>query len=140
MLGKKLLSWMDEHERTPGYLCRKSGLALDELIALITGDALPTDANLTTLAEATGLPREQMESNVGDLEAGQPATDPLHCLTVKEVAALMHVSEDTVRWEMDEGVLGHITVGQRAKRVPRAALEQRLSEWRTKSEGGMGWH
>ena len=28
MLGETLLSWMDEHERTTGYLCRKSGLSL----------------------------------------------------------------------------------------------------------------
>ena len=130
MVGRKLLSWMDEQERTPGYLCRISGLTLDDLIALITGDAVPNDEALAALAEATGVPREQLQSHGVDPEAAELATDPLRCLTVKQVSALMQVSEDTVRWEMDEGVLGSITIGQRVKRVPIAALEQRLSAWR----------
>ena len=129
MLGKRLLSWMDEHERTIGYLCRKAGVPLDHLIGLITGEVAPDEEVLGRLVKATGLLPEQLESEGAAPGVGD-AADPLRCLTVKEVAARMRVSEDTVRWEMDAGVLGSITIGQRVKRVPISALEQRLAAWR----------
>ena len=138
MMGKHLLLWMHEQERTPAYLCRISGLTLDELIALITGDAVPSDEAVAALTEATGVPREQLESNGADREVGERGTDPLRCFTVKEVAALLQVSEDTVRAEIESGALGSVTIGLRVKRVPRAALEKRLSTWRRIDDGGMG--
>lgn len=79
---------------------------LDELIELVTGNAAPTDEALAALAEATGIPREQLESNLADPEAGQPATDPLRCLTVKQVAALLQVSEETVEKRWNSGWQG----------------------------------
>ena len=140
MLGKQLLSWMDEHERTPGFLCRNSGLALDELIELITGVVVPDEAVLGRLAETTGLLPEQLQQQAADQAVGKREVDPLRCFTVKEVARLLQVSEDTIRAEMDSGVLGSITIGQRVKRVPVSALEQRLSAWREKPGGVTGCH
>ena len=111
MVGKQLLSWMDEHERTPAYVCRKAGLELDELIALITGEVAPEEEVLSRLVEATGLLPEQLQSAEAE-PVSERIIDPLRCLTVKEVAALMQASEDTVRAEIDSGILGSITVGQ----------------------------
>lgn len=130
MLGALLLGWMEEQERTVGFLCRKSGLTIDELIALITGAVAPTDTVLAALAEATGVPLERLQTSAADVEVGERKLDPLHCLTVKQVAALLQVSEDTVRAEIDAGTLGSITVGQRVKRIPREALDARLAGWR----------
>jgi len=140
MVGKLILSWMDEHERTPGYLCRKSGLTLDEIIDLITGAVVPTDTALEALAEATGLPPDQLQANAADLAVSEREPDPLHCLTVKQVAELLQVSPDTVRAEMDSGALGSITFGQRVKRIPREALERRLATCRGAGGGEQGWH
>ena len=112
MVGKHLLSWMDEHERTPGYLCRRSGLSLEELIELITGN-VPAELLLDCLAESTGIPRELLQPSSPEPAVGAPGPDPLRCLTVKEAAALLQVSEDTVRSEIDSGALGSVTIGQR---------------------------
>ena len=60
---------------------------------------------------------------------GKPV-DSLRCYTVKQVAQRLNVSPDTVRSEIETGSLGSITVGQRAKRIPQEALEERLSRWR----------
>ena len=139
MVGKSILEWMVEQDRTVAYLARQADLETEMLIGVIAGGAVPTDDAVAALAEATGIPREQLQSNGVNPEDVEFLTDPLRCLTVKEVAARMKVSEDTVRWEMDAGVLGHITIGQRVKRIPVSALEKRLSGWRTKSEGGTGW-
>lgn len=129
MLGKQLLSWMDEHERTPGYLCRKAGVGLDQLISLIVGEVVPDEEVLCRLVEATGLLPEQLQSAEADSGA-EEAIDPLSCLTVKDVAALLQVSTDTVRSEIDAGALGSILLGQRVRRIPREALEQRIAGWR----------
>lgn len=44
------------------------------------------------------------------------------------------MSTDTVRSEMDSGALGYIIVGQRVRRIPHEALEQRISRWRGESD------
>ena len=68
---------------------------------------------------------------VGDLlSADRPAVaevHPLQCYTVREVAHLWGVSTDTVRTEMRSGVLRYVVVGERAHRIPHAALERRLT-------------
>ena len=112
-------------------------MPLDRLIALITGAVTPDEEVLSRLVKATGLVPEELQT----CEAGpvaERAIDSLRCLTVKEVAELLRVSEDTVRAEMDSGPLGSIIIGQRVRRIPREALEQRLSGWRGAAGGEMG--
>lgn len=130
MLGRFLISWMYEQERTPVYLCREAGVDPDKLIDLIVGAAAPGEDTLNRLAEATGLPLDQLRQAAADQAAGTREDDPLRCFRVRDVAQILQVSEDTVRAEMDSGSLGSVTFGQRVKRVPREALEQRLSQWR----------
>ena len=130
MLGRNLMKWMYEHERTPVYLCRRAGMDPDDLIDLIVGTAEPGEGILNRLAEATELPLDQLQTSAADRAVGERATDPLRCYTVKETANRMSVSPDTVRSEMDSGALGYIIVGQRARRIPHQALEERLGRWR----------
>lgn len=130
MVGKTILAWMDEHERHPGYLARKAGLSAGALIALIVGEDAAIPAELKALEEAMALAPGQLVEAASENAGGVGAKkDPLTCLTVKEVAARMQVSEDTVRKEMELGMLHCITVGQRVKRIPWAALQQRLDRW-----------
>ena len=123
-IGETILTWMGANDRTLGYLARTSNLETDRIIALITAQSPPTHEDLEALAEVTAM-------GVGDLlSADRPAVaevHPLQCYTVREVAHLLGVSTDTVRTEMRSGVLRYVVVGERAHRIPHAALERRLT-------------
>ena len=123
-IGETILTWMGEHDRTLGYLARLSNLDVPRVIALIAAQSPATDEEVAVLAEAMAL-------EVGDLlSAERPAVvevHPLQCYTVREVAHLLGVSQDTVRAEMKTGVLRYVVVGERAHRIPHAALEWRLA-------------
>ena len=130
MIGKTILTWMDAEDRTLSFLARTAGVNVEMLVALITGGGVATPEELSALELAMDLPRGTLEPGSIPADPTAGPDDPLHCLTVKEVAALLQVSEDTVRAEIERGALGSITIGQRVKRVPKAALEKRLSTWR----------
>ncbi len=124
-MGEVILDWMNANDRTLSYLARASELDADLLIALITGQSMAADHDRETLAAAMGM-------GVGELvqSSDSPAvadTHPLRCYTVREVAALLQVSEDTVRKEMATGALHYLVVGERAMRIPHAALQRRVS-------------
>ena len=103
MLGKQILSWMYEHERTLGYLCRKAGLTIDGLIALITGAVAQTNTVLAALGGATDLSEDQLQTSAADLAASERKANPVSCLTVKT--------------EIDASTLGSITLGEPVKRL-----------------------
>ena len=63
----------------------------------------------------------------------RPPFDPLELLTVREAAALLHVSRPTVEKYIKRGELRSILIG-RCRRIPRVDLEAFL-ECRT----GHGW-
>ena len=107
-MGEVILDWMNANDRTLSYLARASELDADLLIALITGRSMAADHDRETLAAAMGM-------SVGELmqSSDSPAvadTHPLRCYTVREVAALLQVSEDTVRKEMATGALHYLYV------------------------------
>ena len=135
MLGKQLLQWLYGQDRTPGFLCRTAGVDPDDLIDLIVGAAAPGEDTLARLAEATELPLDQLQQAAADQAVSECGPDPLRCYKVNEVAARMGVSPDTVRSEMDSGALGYIIVGQRARRIPHQALDERLGRWRDPDRG-----
>ena len=129
MVGTIVLKWLVDQDRTVGYLARQAGVDTDALVHVITG-GMPVDAqDLLALEHAMGVPEGKLQqaADVGPSPEERP--DPLVCFTVKQVALMLQVSEDTVRAEVDDGVLGSIVVGQRVRRIPRAALEDRLSRW-----------
>lgn len=59
-------------------------------------------------------------------ESQSSALDPLQCLKVKDMAALLQVSEDTSRRAIEIGSLPSFRVGERNIRISRMALEQHL--------------
>ena len=120
-----LLYWMHTEERTVGYVARRSGIDPGRLIDLIAGSA-PTDEEVAALATATGISAAELRGHDPDCTPSGECLDPLHCYTVAEAAAIMHVSTDTVRAEMREGILEHVVIGAKAQRIPRWALERRL--------------
>ena len=125
MLGEKLLHWMHEDEHTVGYVSRRTGIDAGRLIDLIVG-AVPTDDEVCALAGwLTGMPVDQLGSE--GVAADASSDDPLRCYTVADVARILQVSQDTVRKEIKAGLISHVMLGERALRIPRAALEQRLS-------------
>ena len=125
MSMKSVLTWMHQEERTVGYLASRSGIDAGRLIEVFTG-AVPADDELERLSALTGIPAGKLQGHHADSLAGD-ALDSLRCYTVAEAAALMGVSADTVRAEMKAGRLEHVVIGARAHRIPRAALERRLT-------------
>ena len=124
-LQKTLLTWMSKEERTVGYVSRTAGIASERLIDLLAAAVAPTDDELDALATATGLPADDLR---GDAEVtGDLATDPLRCYTVAEAASILQVSQDTVRKEIRSRLLHHVVLGERALRIPRYAIEDRLA-------------
>ena len=122
---KSLVQWMHEEERTVSYVAGRSGIDSGRVIDLIAGAAL-TDEEVVALARLTGIPADELRGHVPDRAVGGDALDPLRCYTVAEAAAIMGVSQDTVRAEMKDGVLEHVVIGARVQRIPRWALERRL--------------
>ena len=122
MSMRTVLTWMHEEDRTVAYLARQTGIEPGRLIDVMA-DTEPTDDEVTALSEAIGIP-------AGDLRGGEHTDadlfDPLRCYTVAETAAIMGVSQDTVRSEMRDGTLEHVVIGARSHRIPRWALERRL--------------
>ena len=100
MLGKQILSWMYEHERTLGYLCRKAGLTID---GLITGAVAQTNTVLAALCGATGFSEDQLQTSAADLATSEREANPVSCLTVKT--------------GIDASTLGSITLGEPVKRL-----------------------
>ena len=135
MLGMNIWRWMYHEDRGPDYLCQRVGLDCDELFALMVGAAAPRDELLAKLAEVTKLPMEQLAASAADQAVGASELDPRRCYKVEEVARFLGVSLDTVRSEMDSGALGYIIVGQRVRRIPHQALEERLGRWRDPDRG-----
>ncbi len=126
MSVETLLAWMHTEDRTIQYVASRSGIDPVRLIKLIAG-ASPTDDELVALSALAGIPAEDLRGRGSDRASDGDRLDPLRCYTVAEVAALMGVSADTVRAEMKSGTLEHVVVGARAHRIPRAALERRLT-------------
>ena len=137
MVGKCILTWMVEQDRTVTYLARRADLDVDVLVSFITGDLPSETQSLEALEVAMGLPRGELQAGVPEDTPDRTPVDSLQCFTVKEVAERMHVSEDVVRQEMAHGVLPFITVGVRSQRIPREALEERLARWRTDPGGDL---
>ena len=127
MLGRSILTWMTEEDRTIGYVSRASDIDPGRLVDVLSGKARPTDVELNGLSRATGLPVEDLQTEAQAADVGV-STDPLRCYTVAEAALIMHVSQDTVRKEAREGTLAHVILGERALRIPRLALERRLGQ------------
>ena len=125
MMGKTILAWMHDEDRTVGHLARRSGIPADRLIELLAGAELTGDEALA-LANLTGMPVEELRDNSSVTESGRSA-DPLRCYTVAEASALLGVSPDTIRKEISQGTLAHVVLGQRSIRIPRRAIEERLS-------------
>ena len=125
-LSKILLTWMVTEDRTPSYLADKAKSDVIRMVDLIAGDAIPGADEIAALARATGLPVEDLSRETqGSPDAGSP--DPLRCYTVAEAAALLGIGADTVRKEIKGGSIAHVVLGERATRIPRWALEKRLS-------------
>ena len=125
MSVRTLLGWMHKEERTVGYVARRSSIDPGRFIDLIVGTA-PTDDEVAALVTATGISAAELRGHDPDCTPSGECLDPLRCYTVAEAAAIMHVSTDTVRAEMRDGVLEHVVIGTRARRIPRWALERRL--------------
>ena len=124
-ISEATLHWMDEHDRPLGYLARQCGMDAERLISLITGHSAPTNEELAVLASAVEVEADELAHSDASPALGD--THPLRCYTVREVAALLGVSTDTVRKEMDRGALGYIVVGERAMRIPHAELQRRVT-------------
>ena len=124
MLGKRLLRWMCDDDRTVGYVGHKCAVDVPRLIDLITG-AAPTEEETAALSGLTDIPAEELAGK------GQPAADTLHdplrCYSVAEAAGILQVSADTVRHELKSGALHHVVLGHRVQRIPRYAIEDRLA-------------
>ena len=121
----RLLHWMQDEDRSVAYLARKSEIDAGRLIDVIAGSA-PTDEEVAALATSTGISTAELRGHDPDCTPSGECLDPLRCYTVAEAAAIMHVSTDTVRAEMREGILEHVVIGAKAQRIPRWALERRL--------------
>ena len=124
MPSENLLRWMHDEEHSVGYVARKSGIDADRLIDLITGAELTPD-EVFALATLTGLRADDFSGSGQSTASGTPV-DPLRCYTIAEAAAIMRVSQDTVRAEMKGDTLAYVVIGARAYRIPRWALEKRL--------------
>ena len=126
MLGKSILAWMHEQDRSINYLSRSAGIAPERLIDLLVAAVAPVHDELAALAHVTGLPVEDLSR---EAEASRQDTpiDPLRCYSVVEAAGLLGVSPDTIRKEMSQGTLAYVVLGERAMRIPRRALEERLA-------------
>ncbi len=122
---ESILAWMHEEDRTIVYMARQCDMDAERLIAIIAGRAMPSDDDRDALAAAMGVEVDALaESENPPLGAD---AHPLRCYTVREVAGLLGVSEDTVRKELATGALRHIVVGERTWRIPHSALEWRVA-------------
>ena len=130
MVGKTILAWMVEQDRTLAYLSQQSGLDVDTLVGLIVGEADVDVQGLTALEQTMNLSPGALEPVATSIAPDPEPTDSLRCFTVKEVASRLRVSEDVVRQEMATGKLWYIIVGVRGQRIPWHALEHRLSGWK----------
>ena len=91
MVGKMVLKWLVDQDRTVGYLARQAGVDADALVHVITGET-PADAqDLRALEDAMGLPEGELQqaTDVGPSPEERP--DPLICFTVKDVALMVTV-------------------------------------------------
>ena len=127
-VGRLILQWINDEDRTLGYLSTKSAITTERLIDIITNAAAATSFEVSALALATALTDQQLSDAAAGTNPPDPpsAPDPLQCLTVKDVASLLQVSTDTVRNAIEVGSIPSFVVGQRNIRVPRLALEQHL--------------
>ena len=129
MVGKTILAWMVEQDRTLAYLSQQSGLDVDTLVGLIVGEAAVDVQDLTALEQTMNLSPGALETVATSIAPDPEPTDSLRCFTVKEVASRLRVSEDVVRQEMATGKLWYIIVGVRGQRIPWGALQDRISQW-----------
>ena len=129
MVGKTILAWMVEQDRTLSYLSQQSGLDIDTLVGLIVGKVDVDVQGLTALEQTMNLSPGALEPVATSIAPDPEPTDSLRCFTVKEVASRLRVSEDVVRQEMATGKLWYIIVGVRGQRIPWGALQDRISQW-----------
>ena len=129
MVGKTILAWMVEQDRTLAYLSQQSGLDVDTLVGLIVGEADVDVQGLTALEQTMNLSPGALGPVATSIAPDAEPTDSLRCFTVKEVASRLRVSEDVVRQEMATGKLWYIIVGVRGQRIPWGALQDRISQW-----------
>ena len=130
MLGRTILNWMVENRQSAQELSLRANLHADRLFALITGDAMPWGPpELEALAGAMGISPEDLRG--GQESGGETSSEydyPCY-FTVSEVAALVGVSEEIVRKEVEAGELASTSSDEHLVLIPRAALVERLSWW-----------
>ena len=126
-LGRVILTWMVTEDRALSYLADKTDLDVMRLVDLIVGDGAPETHELGALAAAVGVAEDDLRRAGTQHGAAAAPLEPLRCYTVGEVAAILQVSEDTVRKEIRTGALAHVLLGDRVIRIPRCALEARLA-------------
>ena len=129
MVGKTILAWLVEQDRTLAYLSQQSGLDVDTLVGLIVGEADGDARGLLALEQTMNLSPGALEPVATSIAPDPEPADSLRCFTVKEVASRLRVSEDVVRQEMATGKLWYIIVGVRGQRIPWSALQDRIAQW-----------
>ena len=129
MVRLTILRWLFREERTISHLAKSCGVSDEALVEFLAGTGAADAAMLTALEQAMDLAEGSLQQAADEEGAKTGDGDPLRCFTVDEVAARMKVHPDTVRKEINQGKLRHIVVGDRGKRVPWNALEERLAQW-----------
>lgn len=89
MIGKTMLNWMVEHDRTVGFLARQSGMDPDAVVELIAGETTADIAALIALERAMGLPEGALQREAQSATGEHDHLDSLRCYTVKQIADRM---------------------------------------------------
>ena len=129
-MQKMVFQWLAAEQREPGYLAAACGMSTERLTDLVCNRATPTDAEASAIAAVIGTSADALQ---------QPPETPCAktWFTVREAAAHLHVSTDTVYAMVRAGTVVHSRLGPRLIRIHRDDLE-RLHMTGTEDGGGRG--
>ena len=116
-----IFTWLAEHRRDPVYLADLCRMDPDRLAMLVCGHAVPTDHELAMLADATGVPVDDIQQDA-ETKTGVAAVNPATCYSASQVAELLSTSADTIYTMMADGRLYWVLVGEKLKRIPHFGL------------------
>ena len=116
-----IFAWLGEHRREPGYLADLCSMTLERLTMIVCGRGVPTDDEVMALADATGIPPEELKRGA-ETAPGMAAVNAAQCYSAADLVSLLRVSAETAYNLMTNGQLYWTFVGEKLKRVPHFAL------------------
>ena len=119
------IQWLADHQRQPGFLAEACGMSTGRLVDVVGGIAIPSDDELSVLADVMGVAVEELRQANPTREV---ESDPLQCYTVSEAATKLRMSADTFRAMMKDGQVTYSVLRGRTIRITGKALQEALDQ------------